>query len=68
MLRASYFVTLLAAHHENFSRRIVKTPKLYFLDTACCAPCSACATPMTSGTTGARPRRAPVVGVHVGGG
>ena len=33
VLRASYIVTLLAPHHENFSKRIVKTPKLYFLDT-----------------------------------
>ena len=33
VLRASYIVTVLAPHHENFSKRIVKTPKLYFLDT-----------------------------------
>ena len=33
MLRASYIVTLLAAHHENLSKRIVKTPKPYLLDT-----------------------------------
>jgi len=33
VLRASYIVTLLVPHHENFSKRIVKTPKLYFLDT-----------------------------------
>lgn len=33
VLRASYLVTLLAPHHENFNKRIVKTPKLYFLDT-----------------------------------
>lgn len=33
VLRASYIVTLLAPHHESFSKRIVKTPKLYFLDT-----------------------------------
>jgi uncharacterized protein len=32
VLRASYLVTLLAPHHENFNKRIVKTPKLYFLD------------------------------------
>ena len=33
VLRASYVVALLAPHHENFNKRIVKTPKLYFLDT-----------------------------------
>ena len=33
VLRASYIVTLLAPHHESFSKRIVKTSKLYFLDT-----------------------------------
>lgn len=32
VLRASYIVTLLAPHHRNFNKRIVKTPKLYFLD------------------------------------
>jgi len=33
ILSASYIVTLLQPHHENFSRRLVKTPKLFFLDT-----------------------------------
>jgi predicted AAA+ superfamily ATPase len=33
ILRASYIVEVLAPHHENFGKRIVKTPKLYFLDT-----------------------------------
>jgi uncharacterized protein len=33
VLRASYIVTLLVPHHENFSKRVVKTPKLFFLDT-----------------------------------
>ena len=33
ILSASYIVTLLQPHFENFSRRLVKTPKLYFLDT-----------------------------------
>ena len=32
MLQASYVVTLLSPHYVNFSRRLVKTPKLYFLD------------------------------------
>ena len=33
LLSASYIITLLQPHHENFSRRLVKTPKLFFLDT-----------------------------------
>jgi len=33
ILSASYIITLLQPHHENFSRRLVKTPKLFFLDT-----------------------------------
>ena len=33
ILSASYIVTLLQPHFENFSRRLVKVPKLYFLDT-----------------------------------
>ena len=33
MLEASYIVALLPPHHQNFNKRLVKTPKLYFLDT-----------------------------------
>jgi predicted AAA+ superfamily ATPase len=33
ILEASYIVTLLRPHHESFSKRLVKTPKLYFVDT-----------------------------------
>jgi predicted AAA+ superfamily ATPase len=33
VLEASYIVFLLQPHHRNFRKRIVKTPKLYFLDT-----------------------------------
>jgi predicted AAA+ superfamily ATPase len=33
VLEASYIVHLLPPHHQNFSKRLVKTPKLYFLDT-----------------------------------
>jgi len=33
VLQASYVVTLLSPHYVNFSRRLIKTPKLYFLDT-----------------------------------
>jgi uncharacterized protein len=38
VLQASYVVTLLAPYHRNFGKRLVKTPKLYFLDTGllCC--------------------------------
>lgn len=33
VLEASYLVTRLAPYHRNFGKRLVKTPKLYFLDT-----------------------------------
>lgn len=33
ILQASYVVDLLRPHFESFSRRLVKTPKLYFTDT-----------------------------------
>jgi uncharacterized protein len=33
VLEAGYIVFLLYPHHRNFSKRIVKTPKLYFHDT-----------------------------------
>jgi predicted AAA+ superfamily ATPase len=33
VLEASYVVYLLQPHHENFGKRLVKMPKLYFLDT-----------------------------------
>lgn len=32
VLETSYLVTRLAPHHRNFGKRLVKTPKLYFLD------------------------------------
>ncbi len=32
VLEASYVVHLLPPHHRNFNKRLVKTPKLYFLD------------------------------------
>lgn len=34
ILEASYQVYLLSPHFNNFGRRIIKSPKLYFLDTA----------------------------------
>lgn len=33
VLEASFVVALLRPHHENFGKRLVKSPKLYFLDT-----------------------------------
>ncbi len=33
VLEASFVVVLLRPHHRNFGKRLVKTPKLYFLDT-----------------------------------
>lgn len=32
VLQASHLVTLLAPYHRNFGKRLVKKPKLYFLD------------------------------------
>ena len=32
VLEASYVLMLLKPHHRNFGKRLVKTPKLYFLD------------------------------------
>lgn len=37
VLEASYIVFLLRPHHRNFRKRIVKAPKLYFLDTGLAA-------------------------------
>lgn len=37
VLEASYVVTRLAPYHRNFGKRLVKTPKLYFLDTGLAA-------------------------------
>ena len=33
VLRASYVVDVLQPHHRNLNKRLVKTPKLYFVDT-----------------------------------
>jgi len=33
LLEASFIVFLLQPHHRNFNKRIVKSPKLYFVDT-----------------------------------
>ena len=37
ILQASYLVHLLQPFHSNITKRLVKTPKLYFLDTGLCA-------------------------------
>jgi hypothetical protein len=37
VLEASYVVRLVAPHPENLGKRVVKTPKLYFLDSALAA-------------------------------
>lgn len=33
ILEASYILYLVYPHHQNFNKRLVKTPKLYFFDT-----------------------------------
>lgn len=33
VLEASYLIYRLAPHHQNFSKRLIKRPKLYFYDT-----------------------------------
>ena len=33
ILEASFVLSLLRPHHRNFNKRLVKSPKLYFLDT-----------------------------------
>lgn len=33
MLEASFIIFLLRPHHRNFNKRLVKSPKLYFVDT-----------------------------------
>jgi len=33
ILRASYVIALVQPHSRNFSKRLIKSPKLYFLDT-----------------------------------
>lgn len=33
ILQAGFIIQILPPHHENFSKRIIKSPKIYFLDT-----------------------------------
>lgn len=37
ILQASFQIHILPPYHTNLSKRLVKTPKLYFLDTGLCA-------------------------------
>ena len=37
ILRASFQVFLLQPYHSNVTKRLIKTPKLYFLDTGLCS-------------------------------
>ena len=37
VLQASYVVSLLPPHHENLGKRLIKSPKLHFLDTGLAA-------------------------------
>lgn len=37
LLEASFVVRRIAPYHRNFGKRLVKTPKLYFMDTGLCA-------------------------------
>lgn len=37
VLEAGYVLFLLQPHHQNFGKRLVKTPKLYFVDTGLAA-------------------------------
>lgn len=37
LLEASFVVRRIAPYHRNFGKRLVKAPKLYFLDTGLCA-------------------------------
>lgn len=34
LLEATYVIFLLQPHHKNFNKRVIKTPKLYFYDSA----------------------------------
>lgn len=36
-LEACFIIRLLQPYHRNFSKRLIKAPKLYFVDTALCA-------------------------------
>ncbi|MBM4311712.1 MAG: ATP-binding protein [Deltaproteobacteria bacterium] len=50
ILEASYIVYMLQPHYENFNKRIIKTPKLYFYDTGLAAWLLGVQTPDQLGT------------------
>ncbi len=37
VLEASYIIHLLPPHHRNFNKRVIKTPKLHFIDPGLCS-------------------------------
>ena len=39
LLEASYIIFLLQPHYKNFSKRLIKSPKLYFFDTGLAVLC-----------------------------
>jgi predicted AAA+ superfamily ATPase len=45
ILEASLLVMLVQPYHSNLTRRLIKTPKLYFLDTGLCAYLTAWSSP-----------------------
>lgn len=47
VLQASFQVYLLQPYHSNIAKRLVKTPKLYFLDTGLCAYLTGWSSPET---------------------
>ncbi len=47
VLRASGLIALVEPYHNNVTKRVVKTPKLYFLDTGLCAWLTGWSTPET---------------------
>ncbi|MDL2263619.1 ATP-binding protein [Synergistaceae bacterium OttesenSCG-928-I11] len=47
VLRASGLVALVEPYHNNVTKRVVKTPKLYFLDTGLCSYLTGWSTPET---------------------
>jgi predicted AAA+ superfamily ATPase len=47
ILQASFQITLLQPYHSNLTKRLVKAPKLHFLDTGLCAYLAEWSTPET---------------------
>jgi uncharacterized protein len=54
VLQASHIVTLLAPYHRNFGKRLVKAPKLYFLDSGLLCHLLRIASPLELQTHAAR--------------